>query len=44
MLPIFDMLSGESFEFDSCLGLALRMEEEPHDVARRLVEAHTQLL
>jgi hypothetical protein len=28
---------------DACLGLELRLEDEPHDVAQRLVEVHGQL-
>lgn len=29
------------FEFDTCLGLALRLYKEPHEVVRRLAEVHT---
>lgn len=35
-------LGVESIEFDAYLGLAFRLNEEPHDVARWLAEAHTQ--
>lgn len=44
MYQFFAMFGVESFEFDACLGLALRMDEEPQDVAERLAEAHAQLL
>jgi hypothetical protein len=33
----------DPFEFDACLGLELRLEDEPHDVAQRLAEVHGQL-
>jgi hypothetical protein len=33
----------DPFEFDACLGLELRLEDESHDVAQRLAEVHGQL-
>jgi hypothetical protein len=33
----------DPFEFDACLDLELRLEDEPHDVAQRLAEVHGQL-
>ena len=43
MTPFYAMFGVEAFEWDSCLGLALRLEEEPENVAERLAEAHAQL-
>jgi hypothetical protein len=33
----------DTFEFDACLGLELRLEDEPRDVAQRLSEVHGEL-
>jgi hypothetical protein len=33
----------DPFELDACLGLDLRLEGEPHDVAQRLAGVHDQL-
>lgn len=33
--PLFSMFCVESIEFDACLGLTFRLEEEQHGVARR---------
>jgi hypothetical protein len=33
----------DPFEFGSCLGLELILEDEPHDVAQRLAEVYGQL-
>jgi hypothetical protein len=33
----------DPFKFDACLGLELRLEDEPHEVAQRLAEVHDQL-
>jgi predicted RNA polymerase sigma factor len=32
----------DPFGFDACLGLKLRLEDEPHDVAQRLAKVHGQ--
>jgi hypothetical protein len=41
--PFRALFGGDPFEFDACLGLELRLEDEPHDVAQRLAEVHGQL-
>lgn len=43
MSPYFAMFGVRPFEFDSCQGLSLRLEDEPADVAARLAEVHAQL-
>lgn len=39
--PCLSMFRVEIFEFYACLSLSLRLDEEPHDFARRLAETHT---
>jgi hypothetical protein len=41
--PFRALFGVDPFEFDACLGLELRLEDEPHDVAQRLAEVHDQL-
>jgi hypothetical protein len=41
--PFRALFGVDQFEFDVCLGLELRLEDEPHDVAQRLAEVHGQL-
>jgi hypothetical protein len=41
--PFRALFGVDPFEFDACLGLELRLEDEPHDVAQRLAEVHGQL-
>jgi hypothetical protein len=41
--PFRALFGVDPFEFDACLGLELRLEDEPHDVAQRLAEAHNRL-
>jgi hypothetical protein len=40
--PFRALFGVDPFEFDACLGLELRLENEPHDVAQRLAEVHGQ--
>jgi hypothetical protein len=41
--PFRALFGVDPFEFDACLGLELRIEDEPHDVAQRLTEVHGQI-
>jgi hypothetical protein len=41
--PFRALLGVDPFIFDACLGLELRLKDEPHDVAQRLAEVHGQL-
>jgi hypothetical protein len=41
--PFCALFGVDPFEFDACLRLELRLEDEPHDVAQRLVEVHGQI-
>jgi hypothetical protein len=41
--PLPALFGVDPFEFDACLGLELRLEDESHDVAQRLAEVHGQL-
>jgi hypothetical protein len=41
--PFRSLFGVDPFEFDACLGLELRLDDEPHNVAHRLAEVHGQL-
>jgi Integrase core domain len=41
--PVCALFGVDPFEFDACLSLELRLEDEPHNVAQRLAEVHGQL-
>jgi hypothetical protein len=41
--PFRALFGVDPFEFDAFLGLELRLEDKPHDVAQRLAEMHGQL-
>jgi Tfp pilus assembly protein PilZ len=41
--PYRALFGVDPFEFDACMGLELRLENEPQDVAKRLGEVHKQL-
>jgi hypothetical protein len=43
MSPFGALFGVDPFDFDACLGLELRFDDEPHDVAQRLAEVHDQL-
>jgi hypothetical protein len=38
--PFRALFGVDPFEIDACLGLELRLEDEPHDVAQRIAEVH----
>jgi hypothetical protein len=41
--PFRDLFGVDPSEFDASLGVELRLEDKPHDVAQRLAEMHGQL-